>query len=102
MGFHEYLHVRTEPTNKKSRFAVAVISHENSVVGHLMKEKSGRFAKTIFYFLRASKYHGCRVRDTNKDVSQGDDKGTKIPIILMFKGQSEFVDILSQKPKKHM
>ena len=54
MGFHEYLHVRTEPTNKKSRFAVGVISHENSVVGHLMKGKSGRFAKTIFYFLRAS------------------------------------------------
>ena len=85
MGFHEYLHVRTEPTNKKSRFAVAVISHENSVVGHLMKEKSGRFAKTIFYFLRASKYHGCRVRDTNKDVSQGDDKGTKIQLSWCLK-----------------
>ena len=48
MGFHEYrtiwtpqenevLHARVEPT------------HKNSVVRHLMKGKSGRFAKTIFY-----------------------------------------------------
>ena len=60
MGFHEYrtiwtpqenevLHARVEPTNKKDKFAVIVSGHKNSVVRRLMKGKSGRFAKTIFY-----------------------------------------------------
>ena len=76
LGFHEYrtiwthekevLHVRMEPTNKKDKFAAALFVHKNSVVAHLMKEKSGRFAKTIFYFLRTSEDHGCRVRVTGK------------------------------------
>ena len=62
MGFHEYknvwapvenekLDIRMEPGNKKDKFAVAVIGGSESVVGHLMKGKTGRFAKTIFYFL---------------------------------------------------
>ena len=107
MGFDEYrtiwtphenevLLTRMEPTNKKDKFAV------DSFVGHLMKGKGGRFAKTIFYFLRASEYHGCRVHVTGQAINQGDDKGMKIPCTLMFKGQSEFVDILSQELKKHM
>ena len=60
MGFHEYrtiwtphenevLHACVELTNKKDKFAVVVSGHKNSVVRHLMKGKSGRFAKTIFY-----------------------------------------------------
>ena len=113
MGFHEYrtiwtphenevLHSRMEPTNKKDKFAIAVIGDKDSVVGHLMKGKGGRFAKTIFYFLRASEYHGCRVHVTGQAINQGDDKGMKIPCTLMFKGQSEFVDILSQELKKYV
>ena len=58
MGFNQYrtiwtpheievVHARMEPTNKKDKFAVAVIGHKNSVVGHLIKRKSGQFAKTI-------------------------------------------------------
>ena len=44
---NEVVHARMEPTNKKDKFAVAVIGHKNSVVGHLIKRKSGQFAKTI-------------------------------------------------------
>ena len=106
MGFDEYrtiwtphenelLITRMEPTNKKHKFTVAVIGDKDSVVGHLMKGKGGRFAKTIFYFLRASEYHGCRAHVTSQAINQRDDKGMKIPCTLMFKGQSEFVDILS-------
>ena len=50
MGFHEYktiwtphenevLVTRMEPTNKKDKFAAAVIGNKDSVVGHLMKGK---------------------------------------------------------------
>ena len=110
MGFHEYttiwsphenevLLTRMEPTNKKDTFAIAVIGDKDSVVGHLMKGKGGRFAKTILYFLQASEYHGCRVHITGQAINQGDDKGMKIPCTLMFKGQSKFVDILPQELK---
>ena len=89
-----------EPTNKKDKFAVAVIGDKDSVVGRLMKGKGRRFVKTIFYFLRASEYHGCRLHVTGQAINQGDYKGMKIPCTLMLKGQSEFVDILSQELKK--
>ena len=52
MGFHEYrtiwtshenkvLLTRMEPTNKKDKFAVAVIGDKDSFVDHLMKGKGG-------------------------------------------------------------
>ena len=95
MGFHEYriiwtphenevLHTRMEPTNKKHKFTVAVIGVKDSVVGNLIKGKGGRFAKTIFYFLQESEYHGCRVRVTGQTINQGHNKGMKIPCTLMF------------------
>ena len=79
-----------------------VLFQGESVVGHLMKGKSGRFAKTILYFLWTSTYHGCRVRVTDKAINQDDDKGMKISFILIFKGQPEFVDILSQELRKDL
>ena len=113
MGFHEYrkiwipkendvLLARMEPTNKKDKFAVSVHGEKNTIVGHLMKGKSGRFAKTIFYFLQASEYHECTVRVTRKAVNEGDDKGMKVPCVLMFKGQSLYIDILNKELKKHV
>ena len=59
-----------EPTNKKDKFAVGVIGDKDSVVGHLMKGKVGQFAKTIFYFLWASKYHGYRIHITGQAINQ--------------------------------
>ena len=76
-----------------------MIGHKNSVVVHFMKGKSGRLAKTLFYFLQASKYHGCSVRVTGKAVNQGDVVGMKIACILIFIGKLEVVDVLSQEPK---
>ena len=76
-----------------------MIGHKNSVVVHFMKGKSGRLAKTIFYFLQASKYHGCSVRVTGKAVNQDDVVGMKIACILIFIGKLEVVDVLSQEPK---
>ena len=39
-----------EPTNKMDKFAVAVIKNKK-IIGHLPLGKTGRFTKTIFYFL---------------------------------------------------
>jgi len=113
MGFHVYrsiwkpfenevLLTQMEPTYTEDKFTVAVIDVNDSVIGHLMKGKSGRFAKTIYYFLRASEHHKCKVRVTGSAINQGDNKGMKVPCTLMFTGQSEFIDMLSHELNKHM
>ena len=91
-----------ESTNKKGKFIVAVIGHENSAVGHLMKRKKKTIHENCFLLFTGSKYHGCRFRVTGKAVNQGDDKGMKIPCISIFEEQLKFLDILSQELKKHM
>ena len=70
MGFHEYRkiwepkyseisEVKMEPTIKMDKFTVAVI--KNKKIGHLPPGKTGRFSKTIFYFLKCE-YIDCKVK----------------------------------------
>ena len=56
----EILNTRWEPENAIDKFAPTV-KKEGQIVGCLRESKSGRFAKTIFYFIRL--YHGspCQV-----------------------------------------
>ena len=48
----EFLSCEIEPENPMDKYAVYV-KNENKIAGHLPLEKSGKFAKTIFHFLRA-------------------------------------------------
>ena len=48
-----------ESNNLTGKYAVAVKRSYESIVGHLPLGKSGKFAKTIFYFLKANKKHSC-------------------------------------------
>ena len=54
----EKLNVLMEPDNRVGKFAVCV-EKDQTVVGHLKKGNSGKFAKTIFYFLRSDIYCNC-------------------------------------------
>ena len=99
-GFHEYrktrkpksneiLEVKSEPKNKMDKIAVAVIK-DKKIVGHLSP-------KQFFYFLRCE-YNDCQVKiEDGKVVNLGDGTGMIVPCILLFGGQSEFIDILSNK-----
>ena len=49
----EFLKARLEPENEFDKFAVTVEKYD-VVVGHFSKGKTGRFAKTISFFLRGS------------------------------------------------
>ena len=42
-----------EPDNAVDKYVVAVMN-KGRIVGHLIKWKSGKFAKTIFFFLRTN------------------------------------------------
>ena len=60
MGYHKYrktcalfwgevLQCRMEPDNAVDKYAAAVMNTDRNV-GHLMKGKRGKFAKTVFFF----------------------------------------------------
>lgn len=112
MGYHVYKAIWTpfekeeltammEPKNIEDKFAV-VVKRNESVVGHLPKGKTGRFAKTIFYFLRANERNKCSLIVTGKAVNQGDGKGMKVPCKLFFSGEGSFINILKDQLLKNL
>jgi len=104
MGYHEYqvqwnpvineeLQTRREPENVNDALAVCVLKGEQ-IVGHLKKGDNGRFARTVFYFLRANPRNRCVVRVTGMPVNHGDMMGMKVPCELTFHGQRQFLNVL--------
>ena len=102
-GFHAYneiqnpvegkvLDTRMELENPTDKYAVFIEKNGN-VVGHLPKEKYGRFSKTIFFFLRADEYGSCKVR-INKSKATNWFDGMEIECTLEFIRQRRFIDIL--------
>ena len=90
-----------EPTNIEDKFAVAVFKGDR-LVGHLPLERTGKFAKTIFHFLRANISNKCSVEVTGKAINQGDGKGMKVPCKLYFSANENFIKILKEKLPKTM
>ena len=72
------LKTEIEPSNVMDKFAV-VIKNNTATVGHLPKGKTGRFYKTVFYFLEIENT-SCKVVTTSqKTVNLGDGLGMRIP-----------------------
>lgn len=89
------------PQSKIKKFVVAVIKN-NKVIGCLPLGKTGRFTKTIFYLLRDD-YPDCKVKIVDSKVfNLGDGKRMRVSYILLFRGQSEFIDTLSNELSKKM
>ena len=96
----DILNTEIDPSNVVDKFAV-VIKNNTTTVGHLPQGKTGRFCKTVFYFLKIDNT-SCKVVITSpKAVNLGDGLGMRIPCKLTFRGQSQFVDILEQELCKH-
>ena len=87
-----------EPGNPKDKYAVCVKKNK-CVVGHLPLGKTGNFAKTICYFLRADKYNICEVEIIGKPVNLGEGVGMQVPCKLKLTGRSKFVNILQNSLK---
>ena len=106
-GYHVYKSVWTptlqeqvygemEPHKPVDKHAVA-IKKDEKVVGHLPLGENGKFAKTIFYFLRADPYGKCNITATGKAVNLGDGDEMQVPCILHLSGQKSMVEILKQQ-----
>ena len=108
-GYHEYKNIWTakigktlsterEPGNLVDKYVVCVKTN-NEIVGPLQLGKDGKFAKTVFYFLRADEYGSCDVLIKGKPVNLGDGDGIQVPCSLNFAGRKKFIDILEKTSK---
>ena len=74
----ENLSIRPEPENKIDEYAVAVTT-DARVIGHLKKGKTGRYAKTDFYFLELIKWTLLGLLSQGKVLTLEMDKDCKFP-----------------------
>ena len=83
----------------EEKSAVAVIDKEGCIIEHLPKAwtckgTGGKYAKTIFFFLRSDGLNICLLEVTGKVVNTGDEKGRKVTSKLNFKGNPRIIDII--------
>ena len=75
-----------EPDNVMDKYVCA--KKNTSIVRHLPLGKNGKFAKIIFYFLRADQDAEYKVATTGKEVNLGDEDGMQVPCRLKILGRS--------------
>ena len=92
----ESLTARPEPDNEIDKYAVAV-TKDARVIGHLKKGKTGRYAKTVFYFLRANPMNTANITVTGKRVNFADGQGLQIPCTILFKGEEKYIEVLKKQ-----
>ena len=91
---NEELESEMEPDNVMDKYDVCV-KKNTSIVGHLPLDKNGKFAKMIFYFLRADQDAECKVVIiTGKEVNLSDGDGMQVPCNLKISGPRKLVEIL--------
>ena len=80
------------------KYAVCV-KKENEIVGNLPLGKDRKFAKNVFYFLKADEYDSRNVLINGKPVNLGDGDGMQVSCALNFVGQKKFICILQKTLK---
>ena len=66
----EKLDTTMQPGNVKDKYVVAIFQKgKKKDIGHLPLGRSGRFVKTIFYFLKAAKENRCQIIFHSKAVN---------------------------------
>ena len=94
----EIISTERKPENVVDKYTVCV-KKENEIVAHLPLGKDGKFAKTVFYFLRADEYGWCNVLIKQKPVNLGNDDGMQVSCTLNLVGQKKFICILQKTLK---
>ena len=106
MGYHEYrktgapfwgelLQCRMEQDNAVNKYTVAVMKKDR-VLGHLMKGRSRKFAKTTFFFLRTDEISSATVKITGKTVNKGKGMGVEVPCSITSTGSKPMLEKLKE------
>ena len=70
--------------------------NKDRVVGQLMKGKSGKFAKSVFFFLRIDKINSATVKITAKAVNKGKGMRMEVSCSITFTGSKPMLDKLKE------
>ena len=76
--------------NVKGKYIAAIFQEGKKVIGHLPLRKSGMFAQTIFYFLKAAKENRSQITVHGRAINQNDGMGIKVPSQLLFTAEEKF------------
>ena len=82
-----------EPDNHVDMFAVCV-EKDQTVVGHLKKGDSGKFAKTNYT------YCNCYAEVSGKQWNLKDGEGPQVPYKIILTRQKKYVNILKHELKE--
>ena len=66
-------------------------------MGHLKKGATGKFAKTIFFFLRGDRYSMAKTITSGRRYNLTDCKGLQVPCKLKLVGHRKFIDLLQDE-----
>ena len=91
------LEVQCEPENPVEKYAVCLKTDNGITIGHLKKGESGRFAKTIFYYLPSHPDAKCTAIVTGKRFNIGVGEGLQVPYTLKITEERKFVSILTEQ-----
>ena len=80
------LNLLMEPDNLVDKFAVCVEKYR-TVIDHLKKRDSGKFAKMMFYFLRRDAYCNCFSEVSGKRWNFKDGEALQVPCKIIITGQ---------------
>ena len=89
----EVLKCRMELDNDIDKHVVAV-TNKDRVVRHLIKGKNGKFAKTVFFFLRIDVTNLTKVTINEKAVNKGKGMGMQVPCTITFTGTKPMLNKL--------
>ena len=86
-----------ESNNLMDKYAVADRRSDESIVGHAPLGKSGKFAKTIFYFLNTNNKNSFVIRVLRKAINDDHGLGMKVPCHLLFFAKENYINVLKEK-----
>ena len=88
-NYERGLETEIDPDNVMDKYAVCG-KENSSIVGHLALGKNKKFAKMIFYLLKAEQDAERKLLKTGKEVNLGDGDGMQVSCKLKISGSKKW------------
>ena len=91
----EVLQYQMEPGNNVDKYAVPVMNKDRALE-YLMKGKNGKFAETVFSFLRVDVTKSAKLTINGKVVNNGKEMGMEVSCTITFTGTKPMLNKLKE------
>ena len=92
----ESLDAQIKPNKSVDKYT-AFIRKSGKIAGHLKKEATGRFAKTIFFFLKGDAYSKAKTIISGRRFNLGDGESLQVTCKVKLVGQGKFINLLQDE-----